>query len=145
MATASKLDKQKILNHHLESIRSLDAEEFLALPKLVIVGAKQTSMTEEDKDAVQGRAYRNLKRAKSEVATLRAFFLEYARTAADVKHMIELFLADPAATGQDGVSMADHVKASYRSLTSNAFEDHADALAEQVKLLRELEDQINNF
>lgn len=102
-------------------------------------------MTDDERHIKQGRARDEAKKLEAEVATLKAFLLDYIERLEGAKNAISRFLSDPFAKLGDGFPIVDLVNRRHRELCVPGFWEAATDFVDKSRKLRELEEQIKKF
>jgi len=102
-------------------------------------------MTDEEKYIAQGRARDLAKKLRSDIATLRTWFEEYATTLASMEHALSHFLRDPREKAPDSRLIVDHVNQLQRELSKPGFFEKTCEMMDASRKLRNAEEQIKDF
>ena len=103
-------------------------------------------MSEQEKFEAQGRAYADLKTAKSNIATLTVALREFSKTLRELSGEIDNLLADPAriepkAIKPQAENLGDHL----RRLDTGSAAFHLSEIHKEATKARFLEEQIAKF
>ena len=102
-------------------------------------------MTDEERYIAQGKARDAAKKLKAEIATLQAFFHDYADKLESAKGTLTRFISEPSAMCPDRRPIIDHVNDFQRELCAPGFFNSTAELLEKTGKLRKLEEQIRDF
>ena len=103
-------------------------------------------LSELEQLAAQGKAHADLKATKSKVAILNLVLKDYARWLRETAGFVDQFIRDPAYETDTYIKLSEHLKHSFKhSVTPDEVSARIDEFATKSALVRELQEQIENF